>query len=102
MQTFNNCIQNDYLKIDPCETGYKLQKGNVNNPTQQINDDDSLEIDSAECSVKCNNISRCNSYEHYGKSCKLFATSNVSSKETSGYYNCRRIGELNNFIYNSA
>ena len=90
------------MKIEPCETGYKLQKGNVNSTKEPINGNDIPEIDSAECSVKCNNISNCMSYEYYDRSCKLYDTSDVSTEESSGYFNCKRIGELHGVIYNSA
>lgn len=73
---------------------FKLQKGNVNSTKIPINGKDIPEIDSAKCSVKCNNISTCESYEYYGRSCKLYDTSNVTREESSGYFNCKRIGEL--------
>ena len=74
--------------LDPCEIGYEYRRGNViGNSFAKFE-----EKDNAQCAFKCNKTYECKSYEFYDRNCNLFNTADVSTSISSGFFNCKRIG----------
>ena len=79
--------------LDPCEIGYEYRRGNVIGEILAP----FKEKDNAQCAFECTNNYECKSYEFYDRKCNLFNTSDVSTSKSSGFFNCKRIGNSQMF-----
>ena len=85
------------IGLAPCAEGYRYEGGHSEKHTASnilnFSDND-------KCSMECNNDENCVSYEYYGRQCRLFENNKLSTKSTSGFFHCTKIGNLlfSNFV----